>query len=70
VRISDDTRMFGVVEQHPEVRAAIAQIEAHPPALARATDAVVADLQRQALYVTAFGRQFYEACEYRPEPAS
>jgi hypothetical protein len=65
VRISEDTRMFRAVEQHPEVVAAIAQIEAHPPALARATDAVVADVQRKALYVTAFGRQFYEACEYR-----
>lgn len=30
---------------------------------------VVADIQRKALYVTSFGRQFYEACEYRPEPA-
>jgi hypothetical protein len=30
---------------------------------------VVADVQRRALYVTSFGRQFYEACEYRPEPA-
>jgi hypothetical protein len=65
VRISEDTRVFRAVEQHPEVLAAVAQIEAHPPALARSTDAVVADLQRQALYVTAFGRQFYEACEYR-----
>jgi hypothetical protein len=61
--------MFRAVEQHPDVLAAVAQIEAHPPALARATDAVVADLQRTALYVTAFGRQFYEACEYRPEPS-
>jgi hypothetical protein len=65
VRISEDTRMFRALEQHPEVLAAVAQIEAHPPALARATDAVVADVQRTALYVTAFGRQFYEACEYR-----
>jgi hypothetical protein len=69
VRVSDDTRIFRAVEAHAEVRAAVAQIEAHPPALARATDAVVADLQRAALYVTAFGRQFYEACEYRPEPS-
>jgi hypothetical protein len=65
VRLSEDTRMFRAVEQHPDVVAAVAQIEAHPPALARATDAVVADIHRQALYVTAFGRQFYEACEYR-----
>jgi hypothetical protein len=70
VRVSDDTRMFRAIEEHPEVVAAIAQIEAHPPALARATDAVVASVQRKALYVTAFGRQFYEACEYRPDPAS
>jgi hypothetical protein len=70
VRVSEDTRIFRVVERHAEVLAAVAQIEAHPPALARATDAVVADLQRQTLYVTAFGRQFYEACEYRPEPAA
>ena len=68
VRISEDTRVFVAVEQHPEVLAAVAQIEAHPPELARATDTVVADIHRQALYVTAFGRQFYEACEYRPEP--
>jgi hypothetical protein len=68
VRISEDTRVFRAVEQHPEVLAAVARIEANPPGLARATDAIVADLQRQALYVTAFGRQFYEACEYRPEP--
>jgi len=70
VRLSEDTRMFRAVEQHPEVLAAVAQIEAHPPALARATDAVVADEQRKALTVTAFGRQFYEACEYRPEPTA
>ena len=31
---------------------------------------MVADLQRKALYVTAFGRRFYEACEYRPEPGA
>jgi hypothetical protein len=69
VRISEDTRMFRAVEEHPAVRAAIAEIEARPPALARATDTIVPDLQRSALYVTAFGRQFYEACEYRPEPS-
>jgi hypothetical protein len=68
VRISEDTRSFAAVERHAEVRAAVAKIEATTPGLARATDAVVADLHRQALYVTAFGRQFYEACEYRPEP--
>ena len=65
VRLSEDTRMFRAVEEHAEVRAAIAQIEANPSGLARATDTIVADLQRSALHVTAFGRQFYEACEYR-----
>jgi hypothetical protein len=55
------------------VKAAIARVEARAPAhLATAPaaddDPVVADVQRQALYVTSFGRQFYEACEYRPDP--
>jgi hypothetical protein len=35
-----------------------------------AANVIVADLQRRALYVTSFGRQFYEACEYRPEPGA
>jgi len=67
-RVSDDPRVFRAVEQHPEVAAAVARIEARTPALGRSTDAIVADVQRKALFVTAFGRQFYEACEYRPEP--
>ena len=58
----------------PEVKAAIARIEARIPELESAQPSgddnrVVADVQRTALYVTAFGRQFYEACEYRPEHA-
>ena len=70
VRVADDTRIFGALEAHPQVRAAIARIEARPPldGSVESDDPVVADLQRQALYVTSFGRQFYEACEYRPEP--
>jgi hypothetical protein len=68
-RVSDDPRVFRAVEQHPEVAAAVARIEARTPALGRSTDVIVADVQRKALFVTAFGRQFYEACEYRPEPA-
>jgi Abortive infection alpha len=68
-RLSDDTRMFRAVEEHPEVLAAMARIEARTPSLGRATDAIVADVQRRSLFVTAFGRQFYEACEYRPEPS-
>ena len=58
----------------PQVKAAIARIEARIPELESAQPSgddnrVVADVQRTALYVTAFGRQFYEACEYRPEHA-
>jgi Abortive infection alpha len=75
VRIADDTRMFRALEESAEVRTAIARVEARrPPPLAvpkqsgDGDDVIVADLQRKALYVTSFGRQFYEACEYRPEP--
>jgi hypothetical protein len=79
VRIADDTRMFRALEESAEVKAAIARVEARqPPPLAGTPKAgdggddnvIVADLQRKALYVTAFGRQFYEACEYRPEPGT
>lgn len=81
VRIADDTRMFRALEDSAEVKAAIARVEARQPApLASAKqdhagrdddgNQVVADLQRKALYVTSFGRQFYEACEYRPEPGA
>ena len=76
VRIADDTRMFRALEESPEVKAAIARVEARPPAPLAADhksdddNRVVADLQRKALYVTSFGRQFYEACEYRPEPGA
>jgi hypothetical protein len=76
VRIADDTRMFRPLEAHPQVQAAIKKIEARIPELESAHpnngddgNRVVADVQRAALYVTAFGRQFYEACEYRPEHA-
>jgi hypothetical protein len=75
VRIADDTRMFRALETRPEVQAAVARIEARIPELESANPAgddgnrIVADVQRTALYVTAFGRQFYEACEYRPEHA-
>jgi hypothetical protein len=69
VRVADDTRIFRSLEAHPEVKAAIARIEGRPPldSGSEGDDRVVADLQRKALYVSAFGRQFYEACEYRPE---
>ena len=75
VRIADDTRMFRPLEAHAQVLAAVARIEARIPELEAAHpngddgNRVVADVQRTALYVTSFGRQFYEACEYRPEHA-
>ena len=75
VRIADDTRMFRALEAHPDVKAAIARIAARSPELESAHpngddgNRVVADVQRTALHVTSFGRQFYEACEYRPEHA-
>jgi abortive infection alpha-like protein len=71
VRVADDTRSFAALEASPEVKAAVARVEARPPLETASADdgedRVVADLQRRALYVTSFGRQFYEACEYRPE---
>jgi hypothetical protein len=75
VRIADDTRGFRALEESPEVKAAVARVEANPPAPLKTgtkddDDRVVADLQRKALYVTAFGRRFYEACEYRPDPGA
>lgn len=75
VRVADDTRAFKPVEQSAEVQAAIARIQANPPAPLKEpgkdddADRVVPDVQRKALYVTDFGRRFYEACEYRPESA-
>jgi hypothetical protein len=76
VKVADDTRMFRALEAHPTVKAAMARVEARHPlggggaaaAGAGDDDPVIAELQRRALYVTSFGRQFYEACEYRPEP--
>jgi len=78
VRVADDTRIFHALEAHPTVKAAIGRIEGgqsplEGPAPEAAEgddgeDRVIAEIQRKALYVTAFGRQFYEACEYRPDP--
>ena len=72
VRIADDTRSFRALEESADVKAAIARVQANPPAPLKTgakddDDRVVADVQSKALYVTAFGRRFYEACEYRPE---
>ena len=75
VRVADDTRGFRALEESAAVKAAVARVEANPPAPLKNgskddDDRVVADFQRKALYVTAFGRRFYEACEYRPEPGA
>lgn len=71
-RVSEDARIFTAVEQHPRVKDTIARIEArHPPQLGGGDDEpIVADIQRKYLFVTAFGRQFFDACEYRPEAES
>ena len=75
MRVADDTRSFRALEESADVQAAIARVQANPPPPLKTgpkedDDRVVADLQRKALYVTAFGRRFYEACEYRPEPGA
>jgi hypothetical protein len=55
----------------------MAQITNRPPVPAQeqaqkndgrnGNDPLVADVQYKYLFVTSFGRQFYDACEYRPE---
>jgi len=68
-KLSEDTRMFGPLEAHPEVTGLIARIGNRPPVVdgQNQVDPMVADLQYKYLFVTSFGRQFYGACEYRPE---
>jgi hypothetical protein len=67
-RLSEDTRMWKPLESHPRVAEVVAGIAARPAAeVGAAREPVVADIQHKALSVTAFGRQFYEACEYRPD---
>jgi hypothetical protein len=70
-KLSEDTRMFKPLEQHPNVAGLVAGIGQRAPAAAgdgqQPGDPLVADLQYKYLFVTSFGRQFYEACEYRPE---
>jgi hypothetical protein len=67
-RLSEDTRMFKPLEDHPEVTALIERIGKRPAvSVGPATDPVVADPQYKYLFVTSFGRQFYDACEYRPD---
>ena len=76
-RLSEDTRMFKPLESHAEVKGLMAQIANRPPVQAteqaqksdgrNGNDPWVADVQYKYLFVTSFGRQFYDACEYRPE---
>jgi len=79
-KLSEDTRMFKPLEEHPEVAGLVARIGNRPPVVEGRSqspgqsssqedppDPMVADLQYKYLFVTSFGRQFYEACEYRPE---
>jgi Abortive infection alpha len=67
-RLSEDTRMFKPLEAHAEVTNLLARIAERPPVSDGATgDPLVADVQYKYLFVTSFGRQFYDACEYRPE---
>jgi hypothetical protein len=72
-RLSEDTRMFKQLETHAEVTTLMARIAGRPPVPASMSDGgngndpLVADVQYKYLFVTSFGRQFYDACEYRPE---
>jgi hypothetical protein len=67
-RLSEDTRVFQAIEAQPEIVELIARITARPAArLGPVADPVVADVVYKFLFVTSFGRQFYEACEYRPD---
>jgi hypothetical protein len=60
--------MFKPLEAHAEVTSLMARIASRPPVTDGATsEPLVADLQYKYLFVTSFGRQFYDACEYRPE---
>jgi Abortive infection alpha len=68
-KLSEDTRMFKSLEDHPDVVSLIARIGNMPAANDGHdhSDPMVADVQYKYLFVTSFGRQFYDACEYRPE---
>ncbi len=68
-RLSEDTRMFKPLESHADVTSLMARIANRPPVTdaQNGNDPLVADVQYKYLFVTSFGRQFYDACEYRPE---
>jgi hypothetical protein len=68
-RLSEDPRVWRPLVDHPRVAALMAEIAARPAAAPAdgVPDPIVADVQHKLLQVTSFGRQFYEACEYRPD---
>jgi hypothetical protein len=67
-RLSEDTRVFKPLEEHPHVIQLLAAIASRPPVqLGPISEPVVADVQYKYLTVTSFGRQFYDTCEYRPD---
>ena len=61
--------MFKALEAHPEITSLMARIVATPTPAAGPDggEPLVAEIQYKYLFVTSFGRQFYEACEYRPD---
>jgi len=70
-RMSEDTRMFTALENHPTVLKLRASIEAQLPVqLGTVTEAIVADVQFISLSVTALGRQFQRICTYQPAQES
>lgn len=65
-RLSEDTRMFAPLENHPEVVKLRASIESQPAvALRGVTEPIVADVQYISLFVTTYGRQFQRICTYQ-----
>jgi len=68
-RVTDDTRMFEELEEHPTVVAARARIESQPSVrIGPLSETIVADVQYQSLFMTPFGQQFRAACFFVPAP--
>jgi len=62
-RVTDDTRIFQELEEHPTVVAARARIESQPSVrIGPLSETIVADVQYQSLFMTPFGQQFRAAC--------
>jgi len=65
-RVTDDTRMFQDLENHPTVADARARIESQPAVrIGPLSETIVADIQYHSLFVTPFGQQFRAACFFR-----